>query len=163
MTKLQNSLYFREWGRVRAACVQQGFPMPDRHALHVRALGHDMSHLDFSNDDFDKVLAEFRAISRPSDVGAQLRQQDQPRRRLLYTIRRLAPEPYRRAIAEDKFGTVDLALLSLEQLRQLLITLAARAQSRQRREASSSCSSLAPLTAPAGHHLAGAFHADPLL
>src|ERR1039457_3450629 len=126
MTALQKSIYFREWGRVRAACKQQGFPVPDRHSLHVKALGQDTSHLDFTNDDFDRVLAEFRALSQPDDLPAQLRQQDMPRRRLLYSIMRLAAEPYRRAIAQDKFGTADETRLELAQLTQLRITLAAR-------------------------------------
>jgi hypothetical protein len=135
MTTLQNSLYFREWGRVRAACKGQGFPVPDRHSLHVKALGQDKSHLDFTNDDFDRVLAEFRALSQPDNLAAQLRQQDMPRRRLLYSIRRLAPEPYWRAIAQDKFGTDDETRLDLVQLTQLRITLAARSWSRSRRQA----------------------------
>ena len=132
MTTLQNRLYFREWGRVRSACKQQGSPIPDRHGIHVKALGVDKSHLDFTNENLDQVLAEFRAISQPDNLAAQLRQQDQPRRRLLYSIWRLAPEPYWRSIAQDKFGTADETRLDLVQLRQLLITLAARARSRQR-------------------------------
>ena len=135
MTPLQNSLYFREWGRVRAVCKQQGLPIPDRHALHVKALGQDKSHLDFSNEDFDRVLAEFRAVSQPDNLAAQLRQQDMPRRRLLYSIMRLAAEPYWRAIARDKFGTADETRLDLAQLTQLRITLAARSRSRSRRQA----------------------------
>jgi hypothetical protein len=135
MTALQNRLYFREWGRGRAACKHQGFPIPDRHGLHVKALGVDKSHLSFTNEDLDQVLAEFRAISQPDNLAAQLRQQDQPRRRLLYTIWRMAPEPYWRSIARDKFGTADETRLDLDQLRQLLITLAARARCRQRRAA----------------------------
>jgi hypothetical protein len=135
MTTLQNSLYFREWGRVRAACKELGFPVPDRHSLHVKALGQEKSHLDFSNEDFDLVLAEFRALSQPDNLAAQLRQQDMPRRRLLYSIRRLAEEPYWRAIARDKFGTDDESRLDLAQLAQLRLTLAARARSRTRRQA----------------------------
>lgn len=135
MTALQNNLYFREFGRVCAVCKQQGFPIPDRHELHVMALGLDKSHLEFTNQDLDLVLAEFRAISQPDNLAAQLRQQDQPRTRLLYSIRSLAPEPYWRAIARDKFGTDDLASLDLVQLRQLRITLAARARSRARGQA----------------------------
>ena len=135
MTALQNSLYFREWGRVRATCKQQGFPVPDRHSLHIKALGQDKSHLDFTNEDFDRVLAEFRALSQPDSLAAQLRQQDMPRRRLLYSIRRLADEPYWRAIARDKFGTDDESRLQLEQLTQLRITLAARSRARNRRQA----------------------------
>ena len=136
MTASQNCLYFREWGNVRAVCKAQAWPVPDRHELHARALGFDKSHLDFTNEDLDKVLAEFLAISRPDDLAGQLRQQDQPRRRLLYTIRHLAPEPYWRAIARDKFGTDDETRLDLVQLTQLRITLAARVKSRQRREVS---------------------------
>ena len=135
MTALQNSLYFREWGKVRTACKQQGFPVPDRHYLHVKALGQDKSHLDFTNDDFDQVLAEFRALSQPDNLDAQLRQQDMPRRRLLYSIMHLADAPYWRAIARDKFGTDDETRLDLVQLHQLLITLAARSRSRTRRQA----------------------------
>lgn len=135
MTTLQNRLYFREWGRVTATCKQQGLPLPDRHELHVKALGLDKSHLDFTNQDLDQVLAEFRAISRPDDLAGQLHQQDQPRRRLLYSIRSLAPEPYWRAIARDKFSTDDLASLDLAQLHQLRITLGARARSRNLRAA----------------------------
>ncbi len=133
MTASQNRLYFREWGSVRAACKAHGWPVPDRHELHVRALGFDKSHLDFNNEDLDKVLAEFRAISRPDDLAGQLRQRDQPRRRLLYRIRQLAPEPYWLKIAQDKFGTADEASLGLDQLLQLVMTLTARARSRQRR------------------------------
>ena len=135
MTPAQNALYFREWGRVRSVCKQQGFPIPDRHDLHVKALGLDKSHLDFTNADFDRVLAEFRAISQPDNLAAQLRQQDMPRRRLLYSIRRLAAEPYWRAIAQDKFGTADESRLDLDQLIQLRITLAARARARSHRQA----------------------------
>jgi hypothetical protein len=133
MTTSQNRLYFREWGRVRATCKAQNWPVPERHALHVRALGFDKSHLDFSNEDLDKVLAQFRAISRPEDLAAQLRQQDQPRRRLMYAITHLAPGSYWRAIARDKFGTADETRLDLDQIRQLRITLAARTQAHQRR------------------------------
>jgi hypothetical protein len=135
MTPAQNALYFREWGRVRSVCKQQGFPIPDRHDLHVKALGLDKSHRDFTNADFDRVLAEFRAISQPDNLAAQLRQQNMPRRRLLYGIRRLAAEPYWRAIAQDKFGTADESRLDLDQLTQLRITLAARARARSHRQA----------------------------
>jgi hypothetical protein len=135
MTSSQNRFYWREWAKASAACKARGWAVPDRHALHVRAFGLDKSHLDFSNEDLDKVLAEFRAISSPEDLAAQLRQQDQPRRRLIYAITQLAPEAYWRAIARAKFGTADETALSLEQLHQLRMTLAARVHSRQRRGA----------------------------
>ena len=71
MTPKQNSLYWREWGAVVRHCKAANLPVPDRHDLHLAALGADMSHLAFSNEDFDRVLAQFRAQSRPADLGAQ--------------------------------------------------------------------------------------------
>ena len=58
-----------------------------------------------------------------------------PRRRLLYSIRRLAAEPYWRSIARDKFGTADETRPNLDGLTQLRLTLAARACTRVRRQA----------------------------
>ncbi len=135
MTSKQNSLYWREWGAAVRACKAANLPAPDRHDLHLAALGADKSHLAFSNEDFDRVLGRFRSYSRPADLGAQLRQIDQPRVRLKYAVNRLAPAPeYWAAIASDKFGTADLDALSIEQLTQLRNTLADRRRARQRRE-----------------------------
>ena len=135
MTPKQNSLYWREWGAVVRHCKAASLPAPDRHDLHQAALGADKSHLAFSNEDFDRVLAQFRAQSRPEDLGAQLRQMNQPQIRLKFAINRLAPAPeYWAAIARDKFGTADLDALTLEQLSQLRNTLADRRRARQRRE-----------------------------
>lgn len=135
LSNAQNRLYFRAWAAVRRTCKDHGWPEPDRHDLHFQALGVDKSHLDFTNSDLDKTLAAFRACSAPEDLAAQLRAQDQPRIRLLYSISRLAPEAYTAAIAADKFGTADLDRLDLAQLHQLRMTLAARAGSRARRQA----------------------------
>lgn len=126
MTPLQNRLYFREWGRVRNTCKAQGLPIPDRHGFHVKALGRDKSHLDFTNSDLDRVLAEFKAVTQPADLVVHLRLQDMARRRLIYSLSQVAPEPYWRAIARDKFGTDDPSILDMNQLRQLRITLASR-------------------------------------
>src|SRR5690349_1327011 len=127
MTRAQDSLYWREWGAAGRRCRESNLPAPDRHALHIAALGADKSHVDFTNADFDKVLAQFRSISRPADVSAQLQQIDQPRRRLLWKIRHMADTPYWQQIAQDKFGHANLDDLSTEQLTQLRNTLAARA------------------------------------
>lgn len=72
-------------------------------------------------------------MSRPADLAAQLRQQDQPRRRLVWAIHHLAAEPYWQAIARAKFGTADLDQLSLNQLTQLRNTLSARSRAKQRK------------------------------
>jgi hypothetical protein len=74
MASSQNRLYFRERGSVRDL-QSPDWSIPERHELHVRALGSDKSHLDFSN----------------GDLAAQ---QDQPRQRLIDTITHLSPEPY---------------------------------------------------------------------
>jgi hypothetical protein len=132
MTPAQDSLYWREWGAAVRFCKANGLPAPDRHALHVAALGADKSHKGFSNDDFDKVLAAFRAVSRPADVGAQLRQLDQPRVRLVHRITHSAPAPYWQKIARDKFGTDDLGALDADQLTQLRNTLSSRTRGRSR-------------------------------
>jgi hypothetical protein len=135
MTTKQNSLYWREWGAVVRYCRGNNLSAPDRHALHLAALGADRSHLAFTNEDFDRVLAEFRAHSRPADVSAQLRQLAMRRIRLTYAIKALAPAPqYWAKIARDRFGTDDLDALSIEQLTQLRNTLAARGRAHRRRD-----------------------------
>jgi len=146
MTERQEKLYWREWAAVRAA-----WPDANRHELHARALGLDKSHKAFSNADFDRVLAEFRAVSRPTDVDAQLRQLRQVRTRLIWkiTIEQVAllsvfmageHEPERQAAAEnyvlsvmrDRFHTERIESLThghagqLGQLEMLRDTLAAR-------------------------------------
>jgi hypothetical protein len=135
MTPKQNSLYWREWGAVVRHCKASGLTAPDRHALHAAALGANRSHLAFTNEDFDKVLAEFRAHSRPADVSAQLRQLAMPRVRLKYAVNALAPgAEYWGKIARDRFGTDDLDALSIEQLTQLRNTLADRRRAHRRRD-----------------------------
>jgi len=80
VTKAQNLLYWREvgaWSRTRKAA---GKPHDNaaRHALHAKALGRDKSHTDFTNREFDAVLATLRAESRPDDFAAQMAVQDSP-------------------------------------------------------------------------------------
>jgi len=85
MTPKQTSLYWREWGKVRARLISDGLTSEQaaakRHALHAKALGRDKSHLAFTNQDFDKILAAFRAVYDDSNLDAQLRQIDQPEER----------------------------------------------------------------------------------
>ena len=135
MTAKQNSLYWREWGAVVRYCKAHGLLAPDRHSLHVAALGADKSHLAFTNEDFDRVLGEFRSFSQPADLAGQLRQLNQPRIRLKYAVNALAPAAeYWAKIARDRFGTDDLEALSIEQLTQLRNTLVSRGRARQRRD-----------------------------
>jgi hypothetical protein len=82
----QTALYFREWGAVRAHFVARGIDPKQadakRHELHRKALGVDKSSKDFTNADLDKVLSAFWAITKPADLNAQLRQQDQGEQRM---------------------------------------------------------------------------------
>lgn len=81
LNERQLKLYWRAWAEVRRVNPQQ-----ERDELTVRALGKRVSVKDFTNADFDRVLAVFRAVSRPADVDGQLRQQGQARARREHKI-----------------------------------------------------------------------------
>lgn len=140
MTAKQNAWYWREWQAVRRFCAANDLPEPDRHALHVKALGADKGHADFTNKDFDLVLREFWAISKPDSVDAQMRQANMERTRLLEGIRLRAAE-YGwggfATILSERFGTKDVEALTDEQLGQLRDTLAGRLHARDKKEPAS--------------------------
>lgn len=136
MNPKQQSLYFREWGYVRGYCKAKRLPEPDRHDLHVQALGMDKSSKDFTNEDLDKVLAVFRAVHQPANLNAQLRQLRQPRKRAEFPFPELLkllglyigdPEAYVAEICHDKFRAgvrpADWRALSDVQLQHLRYTL----------------------------------------
>jgi hypothetical protein len=116
MTAKQNALYWSEWQKAKRAARQSGSDLTEceRHTIHIEALGPSgtESHKDFSNEDFDKVLALFRAISNPNSINAQLRQIEQRSTRLLKRIQDqlkcLAlfldhPESYVQALLSKRF------------------------------------------------------------
>jgi len=139
MNQRQNALYWREWSAAKRALMPGREPFTKaeeearRHELHVQALGDDKSHLDFNNDDFDHVLAAFRALSRPGDLNAQLHAIGGQRKRLLFVIRSLAKsigvgDRYVAAIvermnAEGKLGSSDLDQLHPRKLTKVMIAL----------------------------------------
>lgn len=123
MTPRQTALYFREWGYVRGYCKRHRLPEPDRHALHIQALGADKSSKVFSNEEFDRVLAVFRAVHQPANINAQLRQLGEPRTRKLGKIRELLrclalyhpnPEAYALSIIRDTSKATSIEDLSDE-------------------------------------------------
>lgn len=83
MTEAQKKLYWREWNACAKVRRARGLGVADanRHALHVEALGKDVSMLDLTQLQFDRVLAKFRSYSKPDDLGAQLRADDQDENR----------------------------------------------------------------------------------
>lgn len=108
MTPKQTQLYWREWAAVRRAN-----PEADRKALHLQALGVEKSSKDFDNRDLDAVLAVFRAISDPGNVGKQLRQQAQERHRLEHRLAEITqclgvyvddPAGYVARVVADRWG-----------------------------------------------------------
>jgi hypothetical protein len=122
MSPKQLSLYWREWAAVRRAR-----PAADRHALHTEAIGYDVSHRALTNEQFDLVLGTFRAISRPTDLQAQLDALGQPRRRLLWAIGQFPATPaYLGTLLRERFHASRLSDLSLDQLQQLRYTLVNR-------------------------------------
>jgi hypothetical protein len=137
MTSKQSALYWREWQAAKQALVIHQGLLPseadaERHKIHLVELGSDKSSAAFTNADLDKVLAGFRAISRPDDLDGQLRQSDQPHRRLVWAIERLGlDDAYLDSLASQLYGGGpwrDLAVPDLEHLR-----MTAKARVRQRR------------------------------
>lgn len=139
MTPKQNTLYWREWSAAKKA---GDLTDADRYTLMEEALcgaglrpagsadvpSAHLSSKDLTNEDLDKVLAAFRAISRPTSLNAQLRQQAMPKTRLLHRIEQqlqlLAlfvdhPCNYAKSILQDRFDTSFLEDLSADpQVRQ---------------------------------------------
>jgi len=94
LTKKQKFLYWTEWRNAKNVLMKRMGMLPKeveelRHTLHVKALGYDKSHKEFSNAEFDKILATFRAYTRPADLNAQIRQIDQPKIRAAYALRKI--------------------------------------------------------------------------
>ena len=94
MTRKQIYLYWTEWRGVKKVLAQKMYMEPKeaegyRHTLHVKALGYDKSSKEFTNAEFDKILATFRAYTRPADLDGQLRQLEQPKIRAAHALQRL--------------------------------------------------------------------------
>lgn len=93
MTPAQKNKYWWEWGKVRQHLLAKGATADaaaaQRHALHVKALGHDKSSATFTNGDFDRVIATFRAVWDDANFSAQMRQQEQPGERATMTRARI--------------------------------------------------------------------------
>lgn len=133
INKAQNSLYWKEWAKARAALLGTGLSRTEadaaRHELHEAALGTDKSHTDFSNHDLDRVLGKFRAVSKPDDLNAQLQAINGPLNRLINGIAALdrANPGYLPKILEDCAYSSDWRdLKDVKELTKLRSTLARR-------------------------------------
>ncbi|MEN6533068.1 MAG: hypothetical protein ABFD89_05355 [Bryobacteraceae bacterium] len=133
LSKKQTCVFWHEW----AACVRlHHWPTSEaetqRKAMLARAGFTSLTKVDKLTG-FDHVLAEIKALSQPSDLEAQLRQQNQPRTRLVYACRKLADEAYIVALAAStRFNTSDWTALPMETLEELRITLSDRQVEKRR-------------------------------
>lgn len=172
MSPKQERKYLFEWGKVRKYFREQGLDpkLADakRHQLHKKALGYDKSHTDFTNGEFDKVLAEFYAVTKPSDLEAQLHQIEQPIERLRelgHQLQDLAAkvvdEPgrekaYVKGLAAKIFPGIEFAALTEPQLQQLAGILRARIAQIKKQNAAM----FAPKKQPVGVHAKTAQEAE---
>lgn len=107
-----------------------------RHGAHWLALGRDKSSEHLNNAEVDRVVALFRLLQDPDDLGARMKWDAFQRgedpgevKRLDYAITHAAPDGYVRKISEDKFGSRQWEWLTVAQKRQLLVTLKERNKS----------------------------------
>lgn len=103
-----------------------------RHAVHVIALGQDISTDVMDNRQTDRAVLAFRILAKPDDLDAvmeYLYPANAERKRLLYSIEHsgLSME-YRMAVCRDRHGTPEWHSLDLPTLRQFAMTCRARAR-----------------------------------
>ena len=119
MTKGQINLYWREWSKTRKALIGHGYSPKEaneqRRELTIQALGVRIgttaSSKSLTDRQFDKVLGVFSAVSRPDDLNAQLRAEDQPRRRAWFRVKEQdgkagVDKVYLSGMARQMFGKV---------------------------------------------------------
>jgi hypothetical protein len=123
ISKAQQYTFWRQWNSiVTAKAWPRDQAESERHALLQRAGFHSLTVVDKVGG-FTAVLKELAALR--DNLTGMVRADANPRRVLLYTIRRAGP--YAQAIARDKFGTDDYDMLEQWKLEQLRNTLADRA------------------------------------
>jgi hypothetical protein len=72
ITPRQNAFYWSLWSQAKRELMKGRETWTGdeenrrRHELHIRAIGRDKSHKDFTNRDLDLVLAEFKIVIDPS-------------------------------------------------------------------------------------------------
>lgn len=113
--------------------IAPGLKVDDlRRGVHIVATGRDKGHAVLSQGEIDKVFALLRLLANPEDLGASILLDGDhgERKRLVWRVRRAAPQAYVDAICRDKFGADYTAPywedLPVECLRALVITLSNR-------------------------------------
>lgn len=90
----ENSLYWRKWSHVKRMLALGSFSKEEieakRHEIHSEALGQDISHKDFTRQQFDRVLDAFDTYIIGADPRKAQRAVEQPRKRALFALEDLA-------------------------------------------------------------------------
>ena len=125
LTKPQLSRFWRAWSAIVSA---NNWPHDqaerERHALLSRAGFRSLTEVDHLNG-FTAVLKELAILQE--NLTGMLYADENPRRVLIHTIRKLADEPYIVALAaSSRFQTSDWTALDLVSLEQLRFTLSDR-------------------------------------
>jgi hypothetical protein len=138
MTPKQQYRYWFLWGK---ACEARGWEKGNeglRHAMHIQALGCNMSHKDMDNREVDRVFKTLELLADPDNLDAVLFFENPDReekKRLLWRIDRTASKRYIQSISADKFGTIHYEDLDRTQLEQLRNTLTNRMRAHKKQEA----------------------------
>lgn len=137
MTRPQKFKYFKLW---QAACKRNGWKSSDRvkrMEIHRLALGSEKSSETLTNRDLDWVYAALELAIDPDNLNAQLKLDSRdggPLKRVMWSLDQYEEEPLVRSICRDKFGTVEWTTLSLQQARQLLMTVQRHYRQQGKRE-----------------------------
>jgi hypothetical protein len=152
MTPKQISLYWRKWSLAKKVLISMAGMSPaeaeaERHEIHRRALGADISHTQLRNQDLDKVLDAFASYSLllTGPTTGPTRAEDQPARRLRWAIDQLGlPDPYLDSIARDQFGVDSWRTLKFSDLLHFRYTAVHRASARAKKHAAATSTPPAP-------------------
>lgn len=122
------------FARQRAVMANRPMTVDDlRHGAHWLALGKDKSSEHLTNAELDRVVALFKVLGNPDDLGARLKQDAYERgedpgaiERLNYFIRTSAPAAYVEKVSLDMCGTRDWESLPIAQKHVLSRALSQR-------------------------------------
>lgn len=102
-----DAIYQSVWAAAETlALAEHAAVKPDhlRHACHVIAAGRDKSANDLTNAEVDRVVAIFKLLTEPDDIDAVMAIQhpeNDERRRLIFNLKKSAPEALLLAVARN--------------------------------------------------------------
>lgn len=112
-----------QFARQRAISQKRPMKLDDvRHGVHWLALGRDKSSEHLTNANLDRVVALFKLLADPEDLGARMNQDAYDRgedpgaiERLNWMIRNAAPAAYVAKVSLDMCGSRDWESLPIAQ------------------------------------------------